>query len=68
MQGDNDPVRAENTPGAEPRSKTMKTRRFVKSIVKTAQTTDVAMPWERGARRAALIEKRATKPLTLKSA
>ena len=46
----------------------MKTRRFVKSIVKTAQTTDVAMPWERGARRAALIEKRATKPLTLKSA
>ena len=46
----------------------MKTRRFVKSIVKTSKTTDVAMPWEGGARRAAFIEKRDVKPLTLKSA
>lgn len=46
----------------------MKTRRFVKSIVKTAKTTDVAMPWERGARRAAFIEKRTEKPLQLKTA
>lgn len=46
----------------------MKTRRFVKSIVKTSKTTDVAMPWERGARRAAMIEKRIAKPLQLKIA
>lgn len=46
----------------------MKTRRFVKSIVKTAKTTDVAMPWQRGARRAEFVEKRAVKPLQLKSA
>lgn len=46
----------------------MKTRRFVKSIVKTAKDTDVAMPWQRGSRRAAFVEKRAVKPLQLKSA
>lgn len=46
----------------------MKTRRFVKSIVKTAKDTEVSMPWQRGARRAAFIEKRAIKPLQLKSA
>ncbi len=46
----------------------MKTRRFVKSIVKTSKTTEVSMPWERGARRAAFIEKHTQKPLQLKSA
>ena len=38
---------------------TMKTNtRFIQSIVKTAKTTDVEMPWTRGARRAAFISKR----------
>jgi len=37
----------------------MKTNtRFIQSIVKTAKTTDVEMPWTRGARRAAFISKR----------
>ncbi|SPF77641.1 hypothetical protein [Pseudoprimorskyibacter insulae] len=47
----------------------MKARnRFVKSIVKTAKTTEVAMPWDRGARRAAFVAKRNIKTITLKSA
>ena len=32
--------------------------RFIKSIVATAQDTSVQMPWERGARRQALIARR----------
>lgn len=47
----------------------MKARnRFLKSVVKTAKTTDVTMPWDRGARRAAFVAKRDAKPLELKSA
>ena len=41
----------------------MKTR-FLKSITETAKTTQVAMPWERGARREAFIAARkAPKPV-----
>ena len=37
----------------------MKTNaRFIKSVTKTAADTEVAMPWARGARRAAFIAKR----------
>ena len=37
----------------------MKTNtRFIKSVTKAALDTDVAMPWTRGARRAAFIAKR----------
>ncbi|MFZ5964765.1 hypothetical protein ACOXXX_17620 [Thalassococcus sp. BH17M4-6] len=35
----------------------MKTR-FLRSVVKTSQNTDVIMPWARGARRAAFVAKR----------
>lgn len=35
----------------------MKTR-FVKSVVNTAKSTEVDMPWTRGSRRAAMIAKR----------
>lgn len=35
----------------------MKTR-FVKSVVATAKTTDVKMPWARGHRRDAMVAKR----------
>lgn len=35
----------------------MKTR-FVKSVVATAKTTDVDMPWTRGLRREAMVAKR----------
>ncbi|MGR3270311.1 hypothetical protein [Thalassococcus profundi] len=45
----------------------MKTR-FIKSIVKTAQTTEVEMPWTRGARRTAFIAKRTAAPVQRKSA
>jgi hypothetical protein len=38
---------------------TMKTNtRFIRSIVKTARTTEVEMPWARGKRREAFIRKR----------
>lgn len=37
----------------------MKTNtRFIRSIVKTARTTEVEMPWARGKRREAFIRKR----------
>ena len=63
------PVRAEKSGGRLTRSKMMKTRnRFLKSVVKTAKTTHVAMPWERGARRAAFVAARTVKPLELKRA
>jgi len=42
-------------------------RRFIKSIVKTAKTTDVRMPWERGAPRAAMQNRRKA-PMMLKRA
>lgn len=32
--------------------------RFVKGVIATASTTDTAMPWARGKRRAAFIAKR----------
>ncbi len=38
----------------------MKTNtRFIQSIVKTSQDSDVVMPWARGQRRKAFVEKRA---------
>lgn len=47
----------------------MKSRsRFLKSVVKTAKTTTVSMPWERGARRAAFVASRTAKPQELKRA
>lgn len=35
-----------------------KTRRWIDTIIREADSTSVRMPWERGARRAAWIEKR----------
>jgi hypothetical protein len=47
----------------------MKARnRFLKSVVKTAKTTDVTMPFDRGNRRDAFVAKRNVKPLQLKTA
>lgn len=47
----------------------MKTgKRFIKSIVKAATETEHAMPWQRGARRAAFIAKRKETPAQLKRA
>jgi hypothetical protein len=34
-------------------------KRFIKSIVETAEKSEVVMPWARGARRKAFIAKRA---------
>lgn len=46
----------------------MKTRRFIKSVLKTSKTEEVSMPWARGSRREEFVAKRTTKPLQLKSA
>ena len=45
----------------------MKTR-FIKSAIATAKSTDVVMPWARGARREAFIAKRTQSPVQRKSA
>lgn len=45
----------------------MKTR-FLKSVAKTAKSTDVEMPWARGSRRAAMIAKRKGEPVLRRSA
>ena len=37
--------------------------RFVRSVLKTADTAQVQMPWQRGKRRAAFIAKRTAAPL-----
>lgn len=42
--------------------------RFIKSVVTTAATTHVEMPWARGARRAAMIARRSAPLELLKSA
>ena len=42
--------------------------RFIKSICETANHQDIAMPWARGARRAAFIAKRTAAPITAKNA
>ena len=42
--------------------------RFVKSIIATAATEEVTMPWKRGARRAAFIAKRTAAAKAQKSA
>lgn len=42
--------------------------RFITSVVKTAQSTDVQMPWARGTRRAAFIAKRTVPATTRKTA
>ena len=34
-------------------------KRFIKSVIATAEKTDVEMPWARGKRRQAFIQKRA---------
>ncbi|WP_295316338.1 hypothetical protein [Roseobacter sp.] len=40
----------------------MKTnKRFIRSVIKTADTSKTEMPWQRGVRRAAFIAKRAGK-------
>lgn len=36
--------------------------RFIKSVVEAAQKSDTQMPWERGARREAMIARRAPNP------
>ncbi len=47
----------------------MKTNaRFIKSITKTAAASEAALPWTRGARRAAFIAKRAAGEAPRKSA
>lgn len=47
----------------------MKTRtRFIKSVLKTAETSEVKMPWERGATRNAMIAKRETTQVAAKRA
>lgn len=47
----------------------MKTNaRFIKSICETAAKEDVAMPWARGARRAAFIAKRKAVSIDVKKA
>lgn len=33
-------------------------KRFIKSVIETAKTTEMEMPWSRGMRRRAFIEKR----------
>lgn len=43
-------------------------KRFIKSIVKASAETEIAMPWQRGARRAAFIAKRKEAPAQLKRA
>ena len=45
----------------------MKTR-FITSVTKTSETTRVALPWQRGARRAAFIAKRNASERLRKSA
>lgn len=42
--------------------------RFIKSIVDASKDAEVAMPWQRGARRNAFVEKRKAPPLHLKRA
>ncbi len=46
----------------------MKQQRWIKSVIETASKDTPAMPWQRGARRAAFIAKRnaATHAATLK--
>jgi len=47
----------------------MKTNtRFIKSVTTTAAATDVCLPWNRGARRAAFIAKRAAQLAKTKTA
>lgn len=47
----------------------MKTKtRFIASITKAPKDTEVAMPWQRGARRAAFIAKRDMQKPVLKRA
>ena len=36
--------------------------RFIKSIVETARKAEAELPWARGARRAAMIARRAAQP------
>ncbi|MDU8909678.1 hypothetical protein [Aestuariicoccus sp. MJ-SS9] len=42
--------------------------RFIKSVLKTAQDTQVQMPWARGSRRRAFVAKRAAPLLKQRSA
>lgn len=39
-------------------------KRFIKSIISTAETCDVVMPWTRGTRRQEFIAKRTVKTQT----
>jgi hypothetical protein len=51
--------KGQNAPLQSSRRNNMKTNaRFIKSVTKTAADTDVALPWTRGARRAAFIAQR----------
>ncbi|MHA6325375.1 hypothetical protein [Roseivivax sp. CAU 1753] len=43
-------------------------RRFIKSVLKAAEECETQMPWQRGSRRAAMIDRRTAKPLALKRA
>ncbi|PTQ75688.1 hypothetical protein [Celeribacter persicus] len=40
----------------------MKNRRWMKSMIAEAKKTEVEMPWTRGVRRTAFIEKKVGKP------
>lgn len=44
------------------------TTRFIHAITNTAKETEVSLPWQRGARRAAFIAKRAAPKPELKRA
>lgn len=58
-----DPKGAEHmTPTSKPQ------RRFIKSVLKSAAECDIQMPWQRGARRAAMIARRDATPQALKRA
>ena len=45
-----------------------KQKRWIKSIIETAQSETTAMPWQRGARRALTVTRRSNGLLKVKSA
>lgn len=45
-----------------------KQKRWIKTVIETAKTTDKAMPWQRGERRAVFISRRGKMDMEAKSA
>ena len=62
VNGQNRPHTQQETTGMKPKAQ------FIKSVTETAKGCDVQMPWARGARRKAFIERRKEQEAPRKSA